>query len=209
MGVDMRVLAQTHGIKHDTIYKKSERGQWMTPRRVQMKLEAQQALQTHSKNNPEIVGRIAPPLQQNVPAFISHDDEWNRFCGDEGDGVSLILQEAKVAFKQRQEAEKILSERQTDNLVVEQWSQRGHQIREQAWQIAQKSLEPIKESGLMVTNVKEFAQVVKVAREATGLFQDGKAQVAVSIFNDRGDDDFMSGDGYQTTVITANDDEWI
>lgn len=67
-------------------------------------------------------------------------------------------------------------------ILIENWAEKGTQIRSLAWDIANKSLAPLAKTGIPVKDAGDVAKLVKVAREATGLFQD-QAAVQVSVFS--------------------------
>lgn len=78
--------------------------------------------------------------------------------------------------------EKVGGTKDIQTMLIENWAEKGTQIRSLAWHIANKSLAPLAKTGIPVKDAGDVAKLVKVAREATGLFQD-QAAVQVSVFS--------------------------
>jgi len=67
-------------------------------------------------------------------------------------------------------------------LVAETWEQRASSVRNLAWQIGQSSLRGLDKTGIPIRDAGDVAKMVKVMREATGLFAE-QAAVQVSVFS--------------------------
>lgn len=86
------------------------------------------------------------------------------------------------ASQEGESLEKVSGTKDIGTILVESWAEKGTQIRSLAWHIANKSLAPLAKTGIPVRDAGDVAKLVKVAREATGLFAE-QAAVQVSVFS--------------------------
>lgn len=97
-----------------------------------------------------------------------------------------------------------------EQALADTWEARGEQIRSQAWLIAQKSLKPAIEQGLMITTIKEANTAIEMARKATGQFQE-QAMVSLSMYGESGSG-FLQNvhDVASSPIVDMEDgDDWV
>lgn len=182
-GADFTLLAGKYGVERNTISQRCRREQWLTPRRVMEKLEMQNAVKAAIRGD----GKQATVDIEEIVADPSRT----------------------VALLEKERAKEKQSRDEQESLVMETWETRGNQIRDQAWLLAQKSLAPAIASGIMVTSAKEAATMIKIAREATGQFQESNAMFNVSIFGNGEETIGAIAQGQVHDVETIeDDDEW-
>lgn len=182
-GADFTLLAGKYGVERNTISQRCRREQWLTPRRVMEKLESQKAVKAAIRGD----GKQATVDIEEIVA-------------DPSRAVALVEKERAKEKQSRDEQE---------SLVMETWETRGNQIRDQAWLLAQKSLAPAIASGIMVTSAKEAATMIKIARDATGQFQESNAMFNVSIFGNDGESIGSVIEVDSSPVMDLEDDgEW-
>lgn len=136
----------------------------------------------------------------------------NANLGASGGGVSdRPLSRYDISLlKEKEEARKQQDKDRTETLLADTWEARGEQIRSQAWLIAQKSLKPAIEQGLMITTIKEANTAIEMARKATGQFQE-QAMVSLSMYGESGSG-FLQNvhDVASSPIVDMEDDsDWV
>jgi hypothetical protein len=121
-----------------------------------------------------------------------------------GDAGYVVPNCPTSLLAEKGEAFKIRDRDTAESVLAETWETRGEQIRSQAWLLAQRSLEPVVKSGLMITTIKEAATAVDMARKAVGLDRP-EPLVNLSIFGDQTPSDMENV--YDLSPATPEDTE--